>query len=240
MPTDPSSSTALRRVHQQVWKRLGNPKNCVEAFLNAPPVLLARPAPHAPWARHETLNDPCGQIANFQRSINTDPHRVQRVWRSPGSRPAATDLLERLLNDPFYCDPASAGRWARQVTDTLYPAYLADPASASQACQALLNRLRRVRVVSGSWERVLRNAATPPAGHHTGVILRPGPDHPDRALIRRWALTCTFSRTLRVAYWPDRHESLTAFRAQGWHLHRPRTTGSASGPVLFNPLCDPD
>lgn len=46
--------------------------------------------------------------------------------------------------------------------------------------EALANRLRRVRVACGSWERVLGNVAQPLAGHTTAVFLDPPYDPQER------------------------------------------------------------
>ena len=107
-----------RRVAGDVWSRFGNPPNYVEPFAGSLAVLLARP--HA--GKVETVNDLDGFIANFWRSVSTDPEETARwadwpvnetdaharhVWLV-NQRPT---LEARLSGDPHFYDPKIAGWW---------------------------------------------------------------------------------------------------------------------------------
>lgn len=104
---------------------------------------------------------------------------------------------------------------------------------------ALSNRLRRVRLVCGDWERIVASAATPPAGKRTGVFLDPpydlserrgnlygpgdaaadGPGVWERA--RQWALARGGDEQLRIAYCSySTSEEDEMFRRVGWSEHR--------------------
>lgn len=104
----------------------------------------------------------------------------------------------------------------------------------------LANRLRRVRVVCGDWERVTRSAATPPKGHHVGVLLDPPyaptarrgdlygvgdrPEHRDAPVheaARAWALAQGADPRYRIAYCTYRDHSTedALFAEAGWTPH---------------------
>lgn len=108
-----------RRMAAEVWLRLGDVPNYIEACAGGAGVLLGRP--HK--GRVETLNDASGQIQNVWRSIKYSPratalaadwivseldlhsrHRtlVERVNRT---------FVERLRLDPKFHDPELAGWW---------------------------------------------------------------------------------------------------------------------------------
>lgn len=102
----------------------------------------------------------------------------------------------------------------------------------------LANRLRRVRIACGNWDRVLGNAATPPKGHVTGVLLDPPYDPAERrgdlygvgdrpedlpvhAAAREWALARTGDDRYRIAYCSystDAEDAL--FTDAGWTSYR--------------------
>lgn len=62
------------RVAPMVWERLGDVPNYVEPFAGSLAVLLGRPEKHA--GKIETVNDLDGFVANFWRSIATDPEQT--------------------------------------------------------------------------------------------------------------------------------------------------------------------
>lgn len=110
----------------------------------------------------------------------------------------------------------------------------------------LANRLRRVRVTCGNWDRVLGNAATPPKGHVTGVLLDPPYDPSERrgdlygvgdrpedlpvhVAARTWALERTNDDRFRIAYCSystDDEDAL--FVAAGWAPYRWSASGGYS------------
>jgi hypothetical protein len=85
-------------------------------------VLLARPATHQWWRRVETVGDKDALLSNFWRAVQADPHAVARHADWPVNE---TDLearhrwlvtncpalTERLLADPTFYDPRTAGWW---------------------------------------------------------------------------------------------------------------------------------
>jgi hypothetical protein len=98
----------------------------------------------------------------------------------------------------------------------------------------LANRLRRVRVACGNWDRVLGQAATPPKGHVTAVLLDPPYDMAERrgdlygvgdrpedmpvnVAARSWALDRTNDDRYRIAYCSYSTELEDAmFTQAGW------------------------
>jgi DNA adenine methylase len=109
---------------------------------------------------------------------------------------------------------------------------------------ALGNRMRRVRVASGDWSRVLGNAAVPAKRHVTGVLLDPPYDPTERRsdlyavgdrspsaaplaqvsvheAARTWALDRTDDATYRIAYCSYSNPDEDAlFDAAGWTPYR--------------------
>lgn len=304
---------AKRRVADEVWRRLGDPRVYVEPFAGTAAALLARPDSHHWWDRHETINDADGLLANFFRALAADPDQVVRHADWPVNEADLTarhlwltqhrvSLTDRLLADPDFYDPKAAGWWVwgvsawvggdwctgvgpytggaepsrsnggvaegvyrkmpmvagghrgrgvhrpRPVTGRvlalgggIVPAVATSTRRAlTGEFTALANRLRRVRVTCGNWDRLLGEALAPPPGQVTGVFLdppydptlrradlyavgdRPGDrEEPVHAAARRWALEHTTDRSLRIAYCAytdpagDRD-----FLAAGWRPHR--------------------
>lgn len=106
------------RVAGEVWKRLGDVRNYVEPFFGSGAVLFARP--HAPQI--ETVNDKCGFLANFWRSVQAAPDETAAFADWPVNETdltarhvwlvgQAADLESRLLADPTFYDPKIAGWW---------------------------------------------------------------------------------------------------------------------------------
>ena len=113
-----------RRVAPTVWERFGDVENYVEPFFGSGAVLLGRPANHA--AKIETVNDADGFVANFWRSVSSDPEataawadwpvieadlNARHAWLV-GQR---ATLLARLEGDPDFYDPKIAGWWVAGV-----------------------------------------------------------------------------------------------------------------------------
>lgn len=106
------------RVAHVVWDRFGDVPHYIEPFFGSGAVLLSRPD----RARHETINDADGLLANFWRSVQQVPDEVARHADWPvneadlharhlwllGQRESIT---MRLMGDPEWCDPRAAGWW---------------------------------------------------------------------------------------------------------------------------------
>lgn len=103
-----------------IWPRFGDVRKYIEPFAGSLAVLLA--APHGGTIT-ETVNDLDGFIANFWRSVASDPDEVWRHADWPVSEidlharhihlvNLRDELTDRLIGDPHYCDPMLAGWWA--------------------------------------------------------------------------------------------------------------------------------
>lgn len=112
------------RVAPQVWERFGDTPNYVEPFAGSLAVLLGRPDSHR--GKIETINDLDGFVANFWRSIASDPEEAaawadwpiieadlhaRHLWLVS----QRDSLLRKLSGDPDFCDPKIAGWWVAGV-----------------------------------------------------------------------------------------------------------------------------
>ena len=104
-----------------IWSRLGaDCGNYVEPFFGSGAVWLNRPAAYRGWS---VVNDLDGNVANFWRAcqawpeetavaacqpINEADLHARHLWLV-GNLPA---LAARLMADPEYCEPRTAGWWA--------------------------------------------------------------------------------------------------------------------------------
>ena len=112
-----------RRVASEVWAALGDVDNYVEPFAGSLAVLLGRPSTHR---RHltgaETVNDADQFLSNFWRALALHPDEVARwadwpvneadlfarhLWLVNEGR----DRIQRMDDDPDFCDPKVAGWW---------------------------------------------------------------------------------------------------------------------------------
>lgn len=137
------------------------------------------------------------------------------------------------------------------VVESLHGVRIPDLAGSIEGTLAadfsiLANRLRRVRVACGNWDRVLGNAATPPKGHVTGVLLDPPYDPAERRgdlygvgdrpedlpvhmAARSWALERTSDDRYRIAYCSYSTEAEDAlFTDAGWSPYRWSALGGYS------------
>jgi DNA adenine methylase len=107
-------------IADEVWRRLGDTPNYVEAFMGSAAVLLARP--HDLDGKTETANDLDGFLTNALRAIAYDPEETAYWCDRPVNECDLTafhlwlkaqreDLTERLFADPFYFDPVVAGAY---------------------------------------------------------------------------------------------------------------------------------
>lgn len=101
-----------------VWDRFGNVANYVEPFFGSGAVLLARP--HPPGM--ETINDRDAFLMNFWRAVSQDPKAVafwadwpvseaDLVARHRWMVSKGAQIVERLKDDPDFCDFRMAGWW---------------------------------------------------------------------------------------------------------------------------------
>ena len=109
---------AKSRVAATAWAAFGEVKNYVEPFAGSLAVLLARPQP---FRGPETVNDKCGFIANFWRSVSADPDAVAYYADWPVSEidlearhgwlVNRSEKLREWLADPDWFDAKIAGWW---------------------------------------------------------------------------------------------------------------------------------
>lgn len=103
-----------------VWAALGKVNHYLEPFFGSGVVLLNRPD----WNPRmtETVNDADGMVANVWRSLQQDPFQVARWCDWPVNHADLMakkryliaqrgTLLEKLVADPDFCDPKTAGFW---------------------------------------------------------------------------------------------------------------------------------
>lgn len=184
------------RAAYLVWEALGDVPNYVEPFFGSGAVLLARP--HAP--RIETVNDLDGMVSNFWRAVRSAPAEVAHHadWpvieqdlhaRHQWLVDRRESLTERLSADPEFFDAKAAGWWCWGACGWIGSGWCSEISkklphlgnagrgvhSASAAAEwfdALSARLRRVRIASGDWSRVVTDSVTWRHGT-TGVFLDP-------------------------------------------------------------------
>lgn len=107
------------RIAPLIWRAFGDVRSYVEPFAGSLAVLLARPQP---FSGTETVNDADGLLSNFWRAMTRDVDAVIAAAEWPvneadlharhlwlvGQRERIT---ERLMADPYWCDPRAAGWW---------------------------------------------------------------------------------------------------------------------------------
>jgi DNA adenine methylase len=192
------------RIAPLVWSRTTPPKTFVEPFAGSLAVMLANPH----WtACNEIVNDLDGMVTNAWRSIQWDP-AATKVWadwpvseldlhaRSTYSESQRSDLESKLRSDPNYYDPQLAGWWLWGMCIGIGDAYIAQKKSIPNVASSgkgvarksfdwdhefeiLSNRLRKVKIACGSWERVVRPSVVD-VKHPTLVFLDPPYSAADR------------------------------------------------------------
>jgi site-specific DNA-adenine methylase len=116
------------KIMPEVWKRLGDPPNLIDAFLGSNAPLLSRIGwdwSRGQWKdgknRTETINDKNCFVSNFWRAINADPERVAKWADWPVNEADLharhlwlvnnEDFIGRMKSDPDYYDAKIAGWW---------------------------------------------------------------------------------------------------------------------------------
>ena len=106
-----------------IWSALGDVPHYVEPFGGGLAALLRRPHPANRTYYSETVNDCDGLLVNAWRSIQMHPSATAEhaSWPVSESDLHARHLailrwqqereLERLMGDPYFCDPRIAGWW---------------------------------------------------------------------------------------------------------------------------------
>lgn len=117
-----------RAIAPRVWEWLGDVGGYVEPFAGSAAVLLARP--QFSGRRVETLNDRDGYIVNAWRAIKHDPEAVAHHCNDPVSEiditaraawlaPRGEEFATRLMGDPEYYDPKTAGWWIYTMSGSI-------------------------------------------------------------------------------------------------------------------------
>ena len=219
------------RAAEIIWQRFGDVPNYVEPFAGSLAVLLARP--HE--ARTETVNDLDCYLANFWRAITNKPEETAMHADWPVNEAdllarhrwlvAQSDFRDRVRLDPDYCDPKIAGWWVWGLCSWIgsgwcvqrrngnQPEKIPHLGDAGRGIEAwfgeLSQRLRRVRIACGEWDRVLGDSVTIKHGT-TAILLDPPYSADEHAVtysaasdvagaVRQWAIDNGDNRQLRIA-----------------------------------------
>ena len=219
------------RAAEIIWQRFGDVPNYVEPFAGSLAVLLARP--HE--ARTETVNDLDCYLANFWRAIAAKPEETAMHADWPVNEAdllarhrwliAQSDFRDKVRLDPDYCDPKIAGWWVWGLCSWIgsgwcvqrrngnQPEQIPHLGNAGMGIEAwfceLSQRLRRVRIACGEWDRVLGDSVTIKHGT-TAVMLDPPYSAEEHAVtysaasdvagaVRQWAIDNGGNWRLRIA-----------------------------------------
>lgn len=169
------------KVSDIVWQALGQPAHYIEPFFGSGAVLLNRPEYNN--AKHtETVNDKDENICNVWRALQADPDAVAKVCDWPVNHADLSarklrlikeqdTLLANLIADDKYYHVELAGYWiwaascwigsgmlsigqVPHISGAGKGVHAAYNTNIYQWFRELSERLRRVRVVCGDWERV--------------------------------------------------------------------------------------
>ncbi len=193
-------------VAGDVWLRFGRVENYIEPFCGSCAMLFGNPHP----ASHEVVNDANGFIANAWRAIKSAPDAVAEAVDYPllevdvHSRQDylmrnASELHEKLMADPTWCDPLLGGWWiwGQSSTRRMFASDKRNERAVPnivvkngvhaltknipQLIHWYSQRMRNVVVTCGDWKRIItptvRNAT---ARHVVAVFLDPPYAVPDR------------------------------------------------------------
>ena len=123
-----------RRIASRVWEGLGPVDTYIELFGGSLAVLLS--CPFGP-RKKEIVNDLDGFVTNFWRSIKFDPEKtaawadyptvhIDLVARKEYLNQLLPTLVDRLIDDPFYCSYEVAGWWVWAVSNNISLANFSD------------------------------------------------------------------------------------------------------------------
>lgn len=185
-----------------IWERFGDVANYIEPFAGSLAVLLSRPTPPRIetvndldcylsnfWRAVQVAPDEVAKWADWP--VNEADLHARDRWLQERA-----EFRERMSHDPDYYDAKIAGWWvwgkgaaiggAFVCIDepTRYlgcPPDLRDQGTGVHAlsrtdqswAKALCDRLRRVRVLCGDWQRALTRTAIEAGGSHCAILLDP-------------------------------------------------------------------
>lgn len=250
-----------RRAADLIWSALGNVDHYVEPFAGSAAVLLARP--HV--GRCETINDLDGMVSNFWRAVRSQPDAVAEACDWPvlevdlharhlwliGQRES---LTARLIADPEWCDPKTAGWWCWGAAAWIGSGWCSDGvpsrqlpffgntgigvhSAAGATWKPLATRLRDVDVASGDWTRVVSATVLHRASGICGVYLDPpylegaqqyaagGTGTGLSAAVRGWCEATGDDKRVRVVLSGYAGEH-DALEARGWRVVEWRSGGA--------------
>jgi len=168
------------RAADLIWSRFGDVANYIDPFAGSLAVLLARPTE----PKIETVNDLDCYLANFWRSVKSDPAAVA-AWADWPINEADLHARHKWLvenlptqralisENPDYYDPKIAGLWVWGQSTAIMGNWLVEagrnarpalgPPQGVHATRrdvhehilSLASRLRHVRVLCGDWSRAV-------------------------------------------------------------------------------------
>ncbi len=271
------------RAAHLVWGAFGDVANYIEPFAGSLAVMLSRPTP----ARIETVNDLDCYLANFWRATQAAPDEVARWADWPVNEAdlharhlwlvGQSEFREK-MRDPDFYDAKIAGWWvwglclwigsgwcaaAARERGNGRPSeqlpHLGDAGRGDLRAQfaALADRLRRVRVACGEWDRVLGDSVTWRHGT-TGVLLDPpysegaddlysgGHDKTLSAAVRDWAVSAGDHPEMRIALcgYEGEHQLPDSWECVEWKARGGYGSQAADGNdngrrerIWFSPHC---
>lgn len=161
-----------RRAAAQVWTALGTVDRYIEPFFGSGAVLLGAPV----RPKSELVNDLSHHVANLWRSLQQDPEQVWRVASAPCSEvelKARASWLKSWqppdFSDLSSCDPYAAGVWLwvscvaiKSDCSDLHrngmPRGIKAHGFSKQWEIEVVERIKRVEILSGDWSRCLTNS----------------------------------------------------------------------------------
>ena len=280
------------RAAHLIWERFGDVPNYIEPFAGSLAVLLSRPTPPRIetvndldcylsnfWRAVQAAPDEVAKWADWPVN-EADLHARHKWLRSQ------EEFRAKMHQDPDYYDAKIAGWWVWGVSTAIggagvfcqleeSPRYGSPPtlhhagngiggSSFDFSVFGILShRLRRTRVCSGDWTRVLSNTPLS-AGAITGVFLDPpysegrfayaglGDGDTDESdaiaqSVARWAIDHGKNPTLRIAYcglegtvqFPDSWE-IVEWKTQGGYGNQRKDKGNKNRyreRIWFSPHC---
>ena len=220
------------RAADIIWQRFGDVPNYVEPFAGSLAILLSRESEPGT----ETVNDLDCYLANFWRSVSNAPSLTAHHADWPMNEAdlvarhrwlmAQADFKTKIKLDAEFYDPKIAGWWVWGLCSWIGSGWCVQRRSGHQPEQiphlgdagrgiadyfaALSDRLRKVRVACGEWDRVLGESVTIKHGT-TAVLLDPPYDEKEHSVeysaqtagvsakVREWAIANGSNPLYRIA-----------------------------------------